>query len=115
MQTSRLCHHARSFTPVDLPNRRFVRRFGFHARFQTIHAHFQESGEETKRAEKKVWQNSFWEQFIFTEKFLTEKLNYIHMNPVRAGLADDPVKYPYSSYRNYEFNDNTLIEIDKDW
>lgn len=78
-------------------------------------AHFQESGEETKRAEKKVWQDSFWEQFIFTEKFLTEKLNYIHMNPVRAGMVDDPAKYPYSSYRNYEFNDNTLIDIDKDW
>lgn len=77
--------------------------------------HFQASGEETKRAEKKVWQDSFWEQFIFTEKFLTEKLNYIHMNPVRAGMVDDPAKYSYSSYRNYEFNDNTLIEIDKDW
>jgi REP element-mobilizing transposase RayT len=77
--------------------------------------HFQEFGEETKRAEKKVWQDSFWEQSIFTDKSMREKLNYIHMNPVRAGMVDEPGKYPYSSFRNYEFNGNTLIEIDKDW
>ncbi len=76
---------------------------------------FQESGEETKRAEKKVWQDSFWEQSVYTDKFMREKLNYIHMNPVRAGLVDEPSKYPYASYRNYESDDNTLIEIDKDW
>lgn len=78
-------------------------------------AQFQESGEVTKRAEKKVWQDSFWEQSIYSDKFMHQKLNYIHMNTVRAGLVDEPGQYPYSSYRNYEFNDNTLIEIDKDW
>jgi REP element-mobilizing transposase RayT len=78
-------------------------------------AQFRKSGEETKRAEKKVWQDSFWEQFIYSDKFMRQKLNYIHMNPVRAGLVDEPGKYPYSSYRNYEFDDNTLIEIDKAW
>jgi REP element-mobilizing transposase RayT len=78
-------------------------------------AQFQRAGEETKRAEKKVWQDSFWEQSIFSEKFMREKLNYIHMNPVRAGLVDKSGKYPYSSFRNYEFGDNTLIDIDKDW
>ena len=76
---------------------------------------FQESGEQTQLAEKKVWQDSFWDQVIISDKFMREKLNYIHMNPVRAGLVDEPGKYPYSSYRNYEFDDNTLIEIDKDW
>ena len=76
---------------------------------------FRESGEQTQRAEKKVWQDSFWDQVIISDKFMREKLNYIHMNPVRAGLVDEPGKYPYSSYRNYEFDDNTLIEIDKDW
>lgn len=76
---------------------------------------FQESGRHGKRAEKQVWQESFWEQMIYSDKFMREKLNYIHMNPVRAGLVDEPSKYPYSSYRNYEFDDNTLIEIDKDW
>ena len=46
---------------------------------------------------------------------LIEKLNYIHNNPVCAGLVSKAVDYPYSSCRNYELNDETLIEIDKDW
>lgn len=76
---------------------------------------FQTAGNETERSENKVWQDGFWDKTIFTEKLLRQKLNYIHRNPVRAGLVDDVVAYPYSSYRNYEFDDNTLIEIDKDW
>jgi putative transposase len=76
---------------------------------------FEEAGNETGRADYKVWQDSFWGQNIYTQKFLEQKLNYIHMNPVRAGIVDEPTKYPYSSYRNYEYDDNTLIEIDKDW
>lgn len=76
---------------------------------------FEEAGKETGRADYKVWQDSFWEQNIYTQKFLEQKLNYIHMNPVRAGIVAEPSKFPYSSYRNYEFDDNTLIEVDKDW
>jgi hypothetical protein len=49
------------------------------------------------------------------DEFLHQKLNYIHMNPVRAGLVDEPQDYPYSSYRNYELEDDTLIEMDMDW
>ncbi|HEY2980684.1 MAG TPA: transposase [Anaerolineales bacterium] len=76
---------------------------------------FKESGKQSQRAEKQVWQASFWEQMIWSEPFVIQKLNYIHMNPVRAGLASDPADYPHSSYRNYEFDDNSLIDIDKDW
>ena len=76
---------------------------------------FEQAGNETDRAEYKVWQDSFWEQTIFSDKFLREKLNYIHANPIRAGLVEDPAAYAYSSYRNYELEDETFIEIDKDW
>jgi len=76
---------------------------------------FDQAGKDTARGEHKVWQDSFWEEVIFTENFLHQKLQYIHMNPVRAGLVAEPQNYPYSSYRNYELGDNTLIEIDLDW
>jgi putative transposase len=76
---------------------------------------FLESGEQSQRGEKQVWQESFWEQMIYTEKFMRQKLNYIHMNPVRAEIVNDPTDYPYSSCRNYELDDTMLIEIDKDW
>ena len=76
---------------------------------------FEKAGIETERAEFKVWQDSFWEQIIFTEKFLKQKLDYIHMNPVRAGIASNAIDYPYSSARNYYLDDHHLIEIDSHW
>lgn len=76
---------------------------------------FEEAGAETERAEHKVWQDSFWEQTIYTERFLKQKLNYIHLNPVRAGLVQSAEEYLYSSYRNYYLSDNQLIDIDVEW
>lgn len=76
---------------------------------------FETAGTETERAEFKVWQDSFWEQTIYSEEFLKQKLDYIHMNPVRAGLVDSAAEYPYSSARNYYLNNNQLIEIDGFW
>lgn len=76
---------------------------------------FNQAGQETRRSDNKVWQDDFWDKIIFTEKFLRQKLNYIHRNPIRAGITDDIEAYPYSSYRNYVFDDNTLIEIDNAW
>ena len=75
----------------------------------------EDAGNETQRADYKVWQDSFWEQSIYTRHFLEQKLNYIHMNPVRAGICANAEDYPYSSYRNYYFHDNQFIEIDNEW
>lgn len=76
---------------------------------------FEQAGLETERAEYKVWQDSFWEQSIDTEEFLKQKLDYIHMNPVRAGIVSNAIDYFYSSARNYYLDDHHLIEIDNNW
>jgi len=76
---------------------------------------FRQAGTNTGRSENKVWQDSYWDTNVYSELFLKQKLNYIHNNPVRAGLVSSPDESPYSSYHNYELNDDSLIEIDKDW
>ncbi|MEG3656467.1 transposase [Arenibacter palladensis] len=38
---------------------------------------------------------------IYTEKFLWSKLDYIHLNPVRAGIVKKASEYLYSSASNY--------------
>jgi REP element-mobilizing transposase RayT len=38
---------------------------------------------------------------IFSEKFLWSKLDYIHFNPVRAGIVKRPQDYLWSSAGNY--------------
>src|SRR4029079_9885314 len=49
----------------------------------------------------------FWERNalsieIWSEKVLRQKLNYIHENPVRAGLCRFPEQYKYSSALFYK-------------
>jgi len=76
---------------------------------------FSQAGIKTGRSQNKVWQDSFWDKIIFSGKMLRQKLNYIHRNPVRAGLVETVDAYPYSSYRNYMEDDDSLILIDKNW
>jgi REP element-mobilizing transposase RayT len=78
-------------------------------------AAFQQAGEETGRSDNKVWQDSYWDENVYSEGFLYQKLNYVHRNPLRTDLVEHLVDYPYSSYRNYEFGEEWLIEIDRDW
>ena len=76
---------------------------------------FEQAGQETGRSRHKVWQDSYWDVNVYSERFLRQKLNYVHRNPVRAGLAETPEEYVYSSYRNYVNGEDWLIEIDREW
>ncbi len=78
-------------------------------------AAFEAAGSETGRSDRKVWQDSYWDLNIYTERFLRQKLNYMHRNPVRSRIVEHPEAYPYSSYRNYVLGDEALIEIDRGW
>lgn len=49
----------------------------------------------------KVWQDGYHPKMIYSNKFFFQKLNYIHMNPVKAGIVELPEDYYYSSARNY--------------
>lgn len=48
----------------------------------------------------------FWRQDnqpieLYSPGFTVQKLNYVHNNPVEAGLVDKPADYLYSSARSY--------------
>jgi putative transposase len=48
----------------------------------------------------------FWQQYshpieLSSNRFLDQKLEYIHMNPVKAGFVDEPEAWVYSSARDY--------------
>ena len=94
--------------------KRLIRQATVEKRQEWLDA-FAHAGAVTGRSQNKVWQDSFWEMNLFSDRFIRQKLNYIHRNPVRAKLVDEPGTYPYSSYRNYAFDDESLIEIDRGW
>lgn len=49
----------------------------------------------------KVWQDGYHAEILQTNKFIYQKLNYIHNNPVEAGIVSNSWDYKYSSARNY--------------
>ncbi len=49
----------------------------------------------------RVWQNRFWDHSIRNDLDFERHLNYIHFNPIKHGLIDDPLKYQYSSIRKF--------------
>ncbi len=60
----------------------------------------------------KVWQAGSHPIALYSEKFFSQKLNYIHENPVRKGYVGRPEHWIYSSARNYALGDNSIITID---
>ncbi len=48
-----------------------------------------------------VWTRENHAELIYSEKFIDQKLNYIHENPVRAGWVMHPEDYLYSSAVDY--------------
>ncbi len=44
---------------------------------------------------KPHWQEGFFDHLLRASDSYSEKWNYVYMNPVRAGLADEPGSWPY--------------------
>jgi REP element-mobilizing transposase RayT len=61
------------------------------------------------------WQYGNHAEEIFSKKFLWSKLDYIHFNPVKAGIVYKVQDYVYSSASNYILNkgllDVTLVDV----
>ena len=49
----------------------------------------------------RLWQPRFFDRAVRTVKEYDEKVEYIHLNPVRAGLVERAEDWPWSSVRDY--------------
>jgi putative transposase len=61
---------------------------------------------------RSFWQRRFYDFNVWTRKKKIEKLNYMHMNPVKRGLVAHPKDWRWSSYASYHRHPNALIQID---
>ncbi|MGB7435780.1 MAG: transposase [Candidatus Acidiferrum sp.] len=57
----------------------------------------------------RFWQPRYYDLNVFTEKKLREKLDCMHMNPVRENLVSDPRDWPWSSWTFYERGEGLLV------
>ena len=64
---------------------------------------------------KKGWRGHLWQgrfaSYPMDDNYLLQAARYIELNPVRAGLVDDPCAYPWSSALcHVECKDDSLVE-----
>ncbi len=56
---------------------------------------------QRRGAEGELWQPRFFDRALRTVKEYNEKVEYIHLNPVRAGLVSRAEDWRWSSYNEY--------------
>ena len=59
-----------------------------------------------------LWQYGNHPEEVYSNKFMWTKLDYIHLNPVRAGIVEKASHYVYSSASNY-VEDSGIIAVTK--
>jgi putative transposase len=64
---------------------------------------------------RKFWMSRFDDEFIRNREMILTKLEYIHNNPVKAGLEVNQEDYKYSSARNYILHDHSILQVESDW
>jgi len=54
-----------------------------------------------RNSEYQFWTHENHAVHVYSNKFIDQKVNYIHENPVRAGMVEKAEEYVYSSAKNY--------------
>lgn len=78
----------------------------FESRRDWLKRHFQ-----TGQDRHQVWKEGMHPIELFSRKFTNQKMDYIHDNPVAAGIVDEPEHYVFSSARDYFVNRRGLVDI----
>ena len=76
-----------------------LNHFEFAARYRSTNLNYQ------------LWTHENHAEIIYSNKFIAQKLDYIHNNPVKQGIVVYPEDYLYSSARNYS-GLPSVIDID---
>ena len=70
---------------------------------------FKQACESLKRNQQyKVWQDGYHAEIAYSNRFIKQKMDYIHNNPVVDKIVEYPEDYLFSSARNYAGLDHEL-------
>ena len=61
-----------------------------------------EDGRAGARPSQPVWMREYWDRFVRDEPHFHAIVDYIHNNPVKARLVENPEAWPWSSAREFE-------------
>ncbi len=68
-----------------------------------------------QQKERPFWQARYYDFNVFTQRKHTEKLKYMHRNPVTRGLVKKPEEWPWSSFCHYPTGERGTVEIESRW
>ena len=54
-----------------------------------------------QKGEYALWQRRYWEHTVADDVDFQHHVDYIHFNPVKHGLVEKAVDWPYSSFHHY--------------
>ena len=69
-------------------------------------------GKGYRDQQRKLWMRRFDDEVVRNAGMFRTKLEYIHNNPVKAGMVAKVEDYKYSSARNYILSDQSVLEVD---
>jgi len=58
-----------------------------------------------------VWQPRFYDFNVWTEHKRVEKLRYMHRNPVKRSLVEEPEEWRWSSFRYYRYGEAGQVRV----
>lgn len=68
-----------------------------------------------EQVDQPVWQKRYYDFNVFSDHKKTEKLRYMHRNPVKSGLVEKPEDWKWSSYCHYLTGMEGVVEIESEW
>jgi putative transposase len=98
-------------TVLQILKQRVSRKLRQHRRKRLLTSQLGFWHEPTQAGLRSFWQRRFYDFNVWTRKKKVEKLNYMHMNPVKRGLVTHPKDWPWSSHAFYA-GQETKIRID---
>ncbi len=90
---------------ADEPLSRIMQNLGFRYT-RWINDNYERSGH--------LFQGRYKALLVDADSYLLELIRYVHLNPVRAGLTEDPAAYPWSGHRAY-LGMEVLPWLETDW
>jgi len=65
-----------------------------------------------RRTERPFWLTRYYNFNVWSAEKETEKLGYIHRNPVKRSLVVRPEEWKWSSYRHYQTGVKGTVEVE---
>ena len=63
------------------------------------------------QSEHQVWQEGFFPKLVISDDMLTQKIEYLHYNPVKRGYVENPEDWLHSSARYFSTGEASLVKM----